>query len=129
MAMTEAVAALAWPVPVMVPLITGVVRVGVVNVLVVKVWFELTSTILTPSMETTPADTLASVVSEACPSSREPTPRAVEVDEVSPDIGSPVALVRVAADGVPRFGVTRTGDVEKTRLVEAVPVVPVAALR
>ena len=39
---------------------------------------------------------------------------------------SPLMLVAVAA---PRTGVTRVGEVEKTKLVEVVPVVPVAALR
>jgi hypothetical protein len=38
----------------------------------------------------------------------------------------PEALVRTTADGVPRSGVTKVGEVEKTRLVEVVPVVPVA---
>lgn len=37
--------------------------------------------------------------------------------------GSPVALVRVAAEGVPRFGVVSVGEVAKTR--SAVPVAPV----
>ena len=97
MAMVEAVAAVAWPVPVMVPLMTGVVRV-----LLVRVSVLLMVTILAPSIETTPAETLARVVSVACPSSTEPTPRAVEVEDVSPAIGKPVALVKVADDGVPR---------------------------
>jgi hypothetical protein len=58
-------------------------------------------------MEATPAETLAKVVSEAWPSSREPRPRAVEVDEVNPAIGNPVALVKTPADGVPISGVVR----------------------
>ena len=40
--------------------------------------------------------------------------------------GSPVALVRTRAEGVPRAGVTKVGEVEKTKLVEVVPVVPAA---
>lgn len=40
--------------------------------------------------------------------------------------GSPVAFVSVADDGVPSAGVTSVGDVEKTRLVEVVPVAPLA---
>jgi hypothetical protein len=55
----------------------------------------------TPSTETTPAETLAMVVSDAAPSSREPTPSAVDVDEVRPEIGRPVALVSVPEEGVP----------------------------
>jgi hypothetical protein len=56
---------------------------------------------LEPSIETTPAETRASVVSEALPSSRDPTPRAVLVEETNPAIGSPVALVNVPDEGVP----------------------------
>lgn len=41
-------------------------------------------------------------------------------------IGRPVALVSVAADGVPRFGVTSVGDVAKTK--EPVPVSSVTAV-
>jgi hypothetical protein len=77
-------------------------------------------TTLTPSIETTPADTLASVVSEAAPSSTEPTPSAVEVEAVIPATGSPVQLVSVPLEGVPKTGVTRVGEVAKTR--EPVPV-------
>ena len=40
--------------------------------------------------------------------------------------GRPVALVSVADDGVPSAGVTKVGEVEKTRLVEVVPVAPAA---
>ena len=48
-------------------------------------------------------------------------PRATDSVPVVPaTMGSPVALVRVAAEGVPRFGVTRTGEVDKT--TEPVPV-------
>ena len=49
------------------------------------------------------------------------------------DNGRPVALVSVAADGVPRFGVTSAGELERTRLpvpVEvAVPVPPEEAAK
>jgi hypothetical protein len=34
---------------------------------------------------------------------------------VCPDSGSPVALVRTAAEGVPRAGVTRVGEVALTK--------------
>ena len=43
--------------------------------------------------------------------------------------GSPVALVNTRADGVPKSGVINAGEVEKTKLVSVVPVVPVTALR
>lgn len=42
---------------------------------------------------------------------------------VIPEIGRPVPLVSVTAEGVPRFGVVKTGDVERTMLP-----VPVTAL-
>jgi hypothetical protein len=42
----------------------------------------------------------------------EPTPNAVVVDAVRPLIGNPVALVKVALDGVPREGFVRVGDVK-----------------
>jgi hypothetical protein len=41
------------------------------------------------------------------------------------DTGRPVAEVSVAADGVPRFGVVKTGEVANTKL--PVPVAPVVA--
>ena len=45
-------------------------------------------------------------------------PRKVATPVPSPEIpvetGRPVALVRVAADGVPRFGVVKTGETAKT---------------
>ena len=43
--------------------------------------------------------------------------------------GRAVALVRTRAEGVPRAGVISVGEVENTRFVLVVPVVPVAALR
>ena len=87
----------------------GVVRVGLVRVLFVNVSVEDVVTILTPSIVTTPAPLLAMVVSVACPSSIVPTPNAVDVDAVRPDIGNPVQLVRVPEDGVPNAGVVRVG--------------------
>lgn len=67
-----------------------------------------------PSTASTPELARLKVVSVACPSSIEPTPKAVEVEAVIPLTGKPVALVRVKAVGVPRSGVTRAGDVPKT---------------
>ena len=43
--------------------------------------------------------------------------------------GSPVALVKTRAEGMPRAGVIKVGEVEKTRLVVVVPVVPVVAFK
>jgi hypothetical protein len=70
---------------------------------------------LEPSIERTPAETRARVVSDAWPISSEPTPRAVDVEATSPAIGRPVALVRVPDDGVPSAP-------PETKLPEAVPV-------
>ena len=70
--------------------------------------------IFTPSIAALPADTRENVVSEALPSSRDHIPSAVDVDETSPDIGSPVQFVRVPDVGVPRSGVTRVGEVPNT---------------
>jgi hypothetical protein len=64
---------------------------------------------LLPSTATTPADTRVMLVSEAWPSSMEPTPSAVDVEAVSPAIGRPVQLVRVPEDGVPKSGVVKDG--------------------
>ena len=61
-----------------------------------------TSTAL-PSIDTTPAEALAIVVSVACPSSTLPTPKAVEVDAVIPLTSNPLALVNVADVGVPKI--------------------------
>ena len=44
--------------------------------------------------------------------------------ETPVEIGKPVALVRVTDAGVPSVGVTSVGDVEKTKLVDVVPVAP-----
>ncbi len=98
----------------------GVVSVGDVSVLFVKVRVLEAVDIVTPSIATTPADTLESVVSLACPNSIVPTPSAVEVDEVSPDIGSPVQFVSVPEEGVPRIGVTNVGEVANTNAPEPV---------
>ena len=40
--------------------------------------------------------------------------------------GSPVAFVRVPEVGVPNMGVTKVGEVEKTKFVLVVPVDPAA---
>ena len=57
----------------------GVVSVGEVKVLFVRVWLVLTSTRVIPSTEISPAETLAKVVSEAAPNSTVPKVNAVEV--------------------------------------------------
>jgi hypothetical protein len=69
--------------------------------LLVKVLVELIEGITTPSTAKTPAALLLSVVSEACPSSSVPTPKAVVVSSTNPVKGNPVAFVSVIADGVP----------------------------
>jgi hypothetical protein len=56
------------------------------------------------------------------------SPRKYVVDEgvpvaLIPPTGSPVALVKTAADGVPKAGVTKVGDVLKTAEPEPVVVV------
>ena len=89
---------------------------------------EIVGTVI-PSTEITPALTRAMVVSEACPSSIEPTPIAVEVEATRPAIGKPVQFVSVPEVGVPKIGVTKVGEVENTMLVLVVPVVPVADVR
>jgi len=67
-------------------------------------------------------------VTNAVPDPNGESPSAAATPEPSPlmpvVIGSPVAFVRVAADGVPRFGVTKTGDVAKTALPEPVVLMP-----
>ena len=77
----------------------------------VNVWALERVTTSTPSIVTTPDSLRASVVSVACPSSIEPTPNAVDVDDVRPLIGNPVQLVRVPELGVPNTGVVNVGDV------------------
>ena len=58
------------------------------------------------------------------------TPSAVATLDPNPltpvEIGRPVALVSVAADGVPRLGVVNVGDVARTMLPEPVVVLPSA---
>jgi len=105
-------------------------KAPVVVLMVVACWkatvalFSVTTS--EPSMEITPAETLAIVVSVACPRFIEPTPSAVVVSLVNPVKGSPVQLVSVPEVGVPNMGVTKVGEVENTRFVEVVPVVPAA---
>lgn len=65
---------------------------------------------VTPSTAITPADTRVIVVSLACQSSIDQTPRAVDVLAVIPATGNPVQFVRVPDDGVPRTGVVRVGE-------------------
>jgi len=77
------------------------VAIALESVLLVRVSVDEVVTIFTPSIVTTPADPLAIVVSVACPSSMVPRPNAVEVEEVKPLIGKPVAFVNVPLDGVP----------------------------
>ena len=106
---------------------TGVVKTGLVKVLFVKVSVELVVTTPIPSTAILPAETLETVVSVACPSSIDPTPNAADVEGVKPLIGKPVQLVSVPADGVPKLGVTKVGEVESTLLplpVEVVTPVP-----
>lgn len=64
-----------------------------------------------PSTASVPAALRESVVSLAFPSSKDPTPNAVDVDDTSHAIGSPVQLVSVPEVGVPRTGVVKVGEV------------------
>ena len=91
-----------------VELVRGLTRL-LVNVLVL----EIVGT-TTPSTASTPAALLERVVSEALPSSIVPRPRANDVEFTSPDIGRPVALVRVTDVGVPKTGVTRACELGST---------------
>jgi len=77
-------------------LITGLVSVLLVSVSVLDIVGTFTH-----STDILPADTLAIVVSLACPNSILPTPIAVDVDAVNHDIGSEVQLVSVQLLGVP----------------------------
>lgn len=82
-----------------------------VTLLFVSVFvLEIVGTV-TPSTDITPADTLAIVVSDACPSSIDPTQIAVDVEATSPAIGNPVQLVSVPDEGVPSTGVVSVGEV------------------
>jgi len=97
-------------------LIVGVPLDVIVVILFVTLLFvsvfvlEIVGTV-TPSTDITPADTLAIVVSDACPSSIDPTQIAVDVEATSPAIGNPVQLVSVPLLGVPSTGVVSVGDV------------------
>ena len=102
--------------------IPGAVSVGDVNVLLVKVSVEDVVTTFTPSIATTPGDTLEIVVSVAWPNSIEPTPSAVDVDAVRPLIGNPVQLVNVPEAGVPNAGVVSVGDVNVLLVSVWIPV-------
>jgi hypothetical protein len=64
-----------------------------------------------PSTAICPADSRDTVVSVACQSSIDQTPRAVDVLAVIPATGRPVQFVRVPDDGVPSTGVVKLGDV------------------
>lgn len=63
------------------------------------------------SIAKTHADTLVIVLSDACPSSIDPTQIAVDVEATSPAIGNPVQLVSVPDEGVPSTGVVSVGEV------------------
>ena len=67
-----------------------------------------------PSIVITQAEERAIVVSLACPSSIEPTPRAVTVVATIPATGSPVQLVRVPEVGVQSTGVMRACEAGST---------------
>ena len=108
----------------------GVPRAGVVNVgddaltiLPVPVVALPRVVTSTPSTEITPAETRAMVVSVACPRLIEPMPNAVVVSETNPVNGNPVQLVKVPADGVPKFGVVKAGLSKKAKVFLTAPVV------
>lgn len=65
---------------------------------------------VTHSTAIIPAESRDIVVSLACQSSIDQTPRAVDVLAVIPATGNPVQFVRVPDDGVPRTGVVRVGE-------------------
>lgn len=77
--------------------------------LLVSVSVLLAVAIVCHSIAATHALTLVILVSVACPSSIEPTHKAVEVEAVNHAIGSPVQLVNVQLDGVPNAGVVNEG--------------------
>ena len=89
--------------------IDGLVRDGLVRVLLVSVSVELIVGTSTPSTVILPAAPLAKVVSEACPSSMVPTPIGEVVEAVIPATGRPVQFVRVPDAGVPNAGAVRVG--------------------
>lgn len=83
-----------------------------------------TEGIITHSTAILHADTLVILVSEACHSSIEPTPRAVVVLAVIQATGSHVQFVSVPDDGVQRTGVVRVGEVRVLFVRVCVSVVP-----
>lgn len=72
------------------------------SVLLVSVLVLVSVGTVTPSTAITHADTRVIVVSEACHTSRDPTPSASVVLSTTHESGSPVAFVSVPLDGVPR---------------------------
>lgn len=86
-------------VPVSVVYDAAVVRRGFVLLFVSVEVDDIVGTV-TPSTAITPADTRVTEVSEAWPSSMEPTPRAVDVDAVMPETRS-----QEQPDSVPEAGV------------------------
>ena len=123
-ASVEAVAAEATPVPVGSPLMTGVARVGEVPntaaplpVSSVNAPDKLAE-VNEPSDVALPEEVIAPVKFASVV-----TFPAVKLEAV------PVIFVPTKVVGVPKFGVTRVGEVENTKLVDVVPVVPVAAFK
>jgi hypothetical protein len=90
--------------------------------------------VLDPDTDTAPAPIVRTeLLAEFAVKVRVPlfTVRAVEkvAFETCPAVklaAVPLAFVSTTAEGVPKSGVTKVGEVEKTKLVFAVPVVPVA---
>ncbi len=70
--------------------------------------------IVVPSTAITQAAARERVVSVACHTSSEPTHSASVVESTTQESGSPVQLVSVQLDGVPRAGVTSVGEVANT---------------
>lgn len=74
------------------------------------------------SIAKTHADTLVIVLSDACPSSIDPTQIAVDVEATNQAIGNPVAFVSVQDDGVPRAPSNVTNaPADPTLIASAVP--------
>src|SRR3989344_5817881 len=75
-------------------------------------------TVVFPKVEVPVTPTVPEKVAAAAKLAVEGVARKVATPVPNPDtpvlIGRPVALVRVAADGVPRFGVVKTGETAKT---------------
>lgn len=123
-ARTDAVAAAETPVPVGKPLMTGVASVGVVP----KTAAPLPVSSLSAATSCAEVNDPSDVVLPTDVTTPVRLALVVTVPAVKPE-AVPVMLVPTNVDGVPRFGVTNVGEVLNTRLVEVVPVVPVAALR